>query len=65
MFMKLCVRILHNWSLFQHSNYFHAIGNYNMADAKNFEVEGKTRFSQGIASVLLLTRGCLLDGWRK
>jgi len=63
--MKLCVRVLHNWSPFQHSNYFHAIGNYNMADAETFGVKAKTRFSQGNASVLLLTRGCLLDCWRK
>jgi len=64
-FYEICVRILHNWSPFQRSNYFHAIGNYNMADAENFEVEAKTRFSQGIASVLPLARGCVLVRWRK
>jgi hypothetical protein len=55
--MKLCVRILHNWSQFQHSNYLHAIDNYNMPDAETFEVEAKTRFSQGIASVLTFNTG--------
>jgi hypothetical protein len=63
--MKLCVRILHNWNPFHHSNYFHVIGNFYMADAENFEVEAKSRFSQGTASALPLTRGCVVDRWRK
>jgi len=63
--MKLGERILHNLSPFQHSNYFHGIGNCNVADAETFEVETKTPFSQGTESVLPLTRGCLLDRRRK
>ena len=52
--------MLHNWSPLQRSNYFHAIGYYNMADAENFEEEAKARgFSGNCKHLTFNTRMCL------